>query len=158
MKAKLEYIPSVNFQIIGISSTEIDYKLAYNITKNFNIDFYMLEDIVVEKEQPAMLPQLNFGEASEPSRYSVYGNVIDSYRKSDLLLISNRGSGTYLLDEFHKFDYIFIVRDDGVLRSDDALKYLRSVACISGAYLLSLETIKTKKNIYLLWDSLQNRQ
>ena len=157
-KVKLDYMPSVNFQIAGVSSAEMDYKLAYWLVRGFGVDFYMLPDIEVEREQRQTMSLFDSSLPSEPSRYSVYGNAIDSVRRSDLLLISNRHNGIYLLDEFHNFDYLFIVRDYSSFGLEKVMSALRSIGCISGAYILPLENIKSKKSIYDLWDSLQNRQ
>lgn len=157
-KPKLEYIPNVNFQIVGISSSEMDYKLAYGLVRGFGMDFYLLPSIEVQREQPQTMSLFESAGQQEPNRYSVYGNAIDSFRKSDLLLISNRHNGIYLVDELHNFDYLFIVRDYSSFGLDRAMTALRSMGCITGAYLLPFENIKSKKSIYDLWDSLQNRQ
>lgn len=156
-KVKLDYMPSVNFQIVGLTSSEIDYKLAFGLVRGFGMDFYLLPYIEVEREQQQALSLFDIA-PSETNKYSVYGNAIDSFRKSDLLLISNRHNGIYLIDEFHNFDYLFIVRDYSSFGLDRAMSALRSMDCITGAYLLPFENIKSKKSIYDLWDSLQNRQ
>lgn len=150
-------MPSVNFQIVGLASSEIDYKLAFGLVRGFGMDFYLLPYIEVEREQQQALSLFDIA-LSEPNKYSVYGNAIDSFRKSDLLLISNRHNGIYLVDELHNFDYLFIVRDYSSFGLDRAMTALRSMDCITGAYLLPFENIKSKKSIYDLWDSLQNRQ
>ena len=156
-KVKLDYMPSVNFQIVGLTSSEIDYKLAFGLVRGFGMDFYLLPYIEVEREQQPALSLFDIA-PSEPNKYSVYGNTIESFRKSDLLLISNRHNGIYLVDELHNFDYLFIVRDYSSFGLDRAMTALRSMDCITGAYLLPFENIKSKKSIYDLWDSLQNRQ
>ena len=38
-KVKLDYMPNVNFQIVGISTSEIDYKLAFGLVRGFGMDF-----------------------------------------------------------------------------------------------------------------------
>ncbi|MBO7480580.1 MAG: IPExxxVDY family protein [Bacteroidales bacterium] len=157
-KPKLEYIPNVNFQIVGISSSEMDYKLAYGLVRGFGMDFYLLPSIEVQREQPQAMSLFESVAQQEPNRYSVYGNAIDSFRKSDLFLISNKHNGICLIDEFHNFDYMFIVRDYSSFGLEKSMSVLRSIDCISGAYLLPFENIKSKKSIYDLWDSLQNRQ
>lgn len=157
-KPKLEYIPNVNFQIVGISSSEMDYKLAYHLNKGFDTNFYLLSDIVVEKEQPSAATLFDFGGDATPSYYSVYGNSDSNCRDSELLLISNKSGASFLVDEFRSFDYLFIVRDNTSFDSGDALNTLRNVSGISGAYILPFENIKSKKSIYDLWDSLQNKQ
>ncbi|MBO4614351.1 MAG: IPExxxVDY family protein [Bacteroidales bacterium] len=157
-KVKLDYMPSVNFQIVGLASSEIDYKLAYGLTRGFDTDFYLLPEIVVEKEQPETATLFDFGANATPSYYSVYGNSDSGCRNSELLLISNKCGASFLVDEFRSFDYLFIVRDDSSLDSDDALNTLRGISGISGAYLMPFDKIKSKKTIYDLWDSLQNRQ
>lgn len=157
-KPKLEYIPNVNFQIVGISSSEMDYKLAFGLVCGFGMDFYLLLEIEVQREQPQAMSLFDSVVQQEPNRYSVYGNAIDSFRKSDLMLISNRHNGICLIDELNKFDYLFIVRDYSSFGLEKAMSALRSLDCISGAYLLPFENIKSKKSIYDLWDSLQNRQ
>ena len=157
-KPKLEYIPNVNFQIVGISSSEMDYKLAFGLVRGFGMDFYLLPEIEVKREQSQAMSLFDSVDQHEPNRYSVYGNAIDSFRKSDIMLISNRHNGICLIDELNKFDYLFIVRDYSSFGLERAMSALRSMDCISGAYLLPLENIKSKKSIYDLWDSLQNRQ
>ena len=157
-KVKLDYMPSVNFQIVGLASPEIDYKLAYGLTRGFDTDFYLLPEIVVEKEQPETATLFDFGANATPSYYSVYGNSDSGCRNSELLLISNKCGASFLVDEFRSFDYLFIVRDNTSFDSGDALNTLRNVSGISGAYLLPFENIKSKKSIYDLWDSLQNKQ
>ncbi|MBQ1695229.1 MAG: IPExxxVDY family protein [Bacteroidales bacterium] len=157
-KVKLDYMPNVNFQIVGISTSEIDYKLAFGLVRGFGMDFYLLPCIEVEREQQQTMSLFDNVAQQEPNTYSVYGNAIDSFRKSDLLLISNRHNGICLIDEFHNFDYLFIVRDYSSFGLDRAMTALRSMDCITGAYLLPFENIKSKKSIYDLWDSLQNRQ
>ena len=157
-KVKLDYMPNVNFQIVGISTSEIDYKLAFGLVRGFGMDFYLLPCIEVEREQQQTMSLFDNVAQSEPNTYSVYGNAIDSFRKSDLLLISNRHNGIYLVDELHNFDYLFIVRDYSSFGLDKAMTALRSVDSISGAFLLPFDKIKSKKSIYDLWDSLQNRQ
>lgn len=157
-KPKLEYIPNVNFQIVGISSSEMDYKMAFGLVRGFGMDFYLLPEIEVQREQPQAMTLFDSVAQQEPNKYSVYGNAIDSFRKSDLMLISNRHNGICLIDELNKFDYLFIVRDYSSFGLERAMSALRSIDCISGAYLLPFENIKSKKSIYDLWDSLQNRQ
>ncbi|MBO7571966.1 MAG: IPExxxVDY family protein [Bacteroidales bacterium] len=157
-KPKLEYIPNVNFQIVGISSSEMDYKLAFGLVRGFGMDFYLLPEIEVQREQQQAISLFDNVANAEPNKYSVYGNSIDSFRKSDLMLISNRHNGICLIDELNKFDYLFIVRDYSSFGLERSMATLRSIDCISGAYLLPFENIKSKKSIYDLWDSLQNRQ
>ncbi len=154
---KVKYMPNQNFRMIGISSVEKDFVLAWNLVKPLEMQFYLLSDIENEKRAETNLPTFDFGQ-TEPNRYTVFGNSMDSFKESGVLLISNKDSGDYLLDEFRNFDFLLIVRDDFMQNTDTILTKLRSVNCVSSAFLLPFESIKSKDRIYILWDSLQNRQ
>lgn len=156
-KVKLDYMPSMNFQIFGISSVESDYKLAWSLNKPLGTDFFLLPEITTEKMHQTEEMSFDFGQ-NKPNMFSVFGNAINSSKKSEVLLISNRNNGCYLLDEFKNFDFLFIVRNDSSFDNSNTIQALRSDHLITSAYNIPLEKIKSKDRINLLWDSLQNRQ
>ena len=107
-----------SFTVLGISSHENDYRLAWCLNKELGFDFAQADESFVTKE------------GYEFSRFEHY----DDDDKT-LTLISNRCESGILLKKFKNLDYI--LRFDSEL--DDAekaewLQKLRAVTLISAVY------------------------
>ena len=156
---KIDYIPNVNFSMIGISSAERDYKMAWQFVKKLCMDFYLLPNIEVEKKQEASLSLFGFDENEVKSIFSVYGNSIEGTKKSDLLLVSNRSDGHCLLEELKRFDYLFMIRSEMAHNKDEILRSISNIGDISALYEIDLGRLnaKSRLSVFELWDSLQSR-
>lgn len=156
---QVKYSPSKDFRVIGISAQECDYKMAWELIAPMGMQFYLLSDFVVEKPNQQQLGQFEFDfSQNSSSSFTIYGNYEDSFKKSTLLLVSNKLGPNCLIDELSNFDYLLLVHTNCMFSDEDILERLRSINFVSGAYVLPIDNIKSKYNIYNLWDSLQNRQ
>ena len=92
-KVKLTYKPDYDFVLIGISSHENDYKLAWSINNLLNINLSKKEDLCVFNKK-----------YSETHSFSVFSHNDET---SLILynLISNRCENGFLIQEFNKFDF-----------------------------------------------------
>ena len=124
-KNKLTIEPFDDIQIIGISSTLADYKLAYFFNNDLNFKFIRLDDILLDKQHPYAFFYYNAGE-----NRNVYN------------LVSLRHLGQPCVKLKPQVDYLFIVRnhitDD---RLEQLIKNIRSIRQVTYAYIMDLEKL-----------------
>ncbi|MCK5822861.1 MAG: IPExxxVDY family protein [Bacteroidales bacterium] len=92
-KIKLTYKPDYDFVLIGISSHENDYKIAWSINNILNINLSKKKDITVFNKK-----------YSETQSFSVFSHN-DETRLVLYNLISNRCENGFLIQEFNMFDF-----------------------------------------------------
>ncbi len=92
-KIKLTYNPDYKFVLIGISSHENDYKLAWSINNDLNLNLSKKEDISIFNKK-----------YSETQNFSVFSHD-DETNLTLYNLISNRCENGFLIQEYNKFDY-----------------------------------------------------
>ena len=92
-KIKLTYNPDYKFALIGISSHENDYKLAWSINNDLNLNLSKQEDISIFNKK-----------YSETQNFSVFSHN-DETNLTLYNLISNRCENGFLIHEYNKFDY-----------------------------------------------------
>ena len=81
------------FVLIGISSHENDYKLAWSINNDLNLNLSKKEDISIFNKK-----------YSETQNFSVFSHD-DETNLTLYNLISNRCENGFLIQEYNKFDY-----------------------------------------------------
>ncbi|MBE9467930.1 MAG: IPExxxVDY family protein [Bacteroidetes bacterium] len=135
-KIKLTYKPDYDFVLIGISSHENDYKLAWSINNSFNLNLSKKEDITVFKKK-----------YSETQNFSVF-SYNDDTKLISYNLISNRCENGFLIQEYNKFD--FFIQIYGEQTDSDLAKVLNNLKknddiIIAGK--LDLNKIKSAENL-----------
>lgn len=122
-KNKLTIAPFDDITIIGISSTLVDYKLAYYLNTLLRFEFVRLQDIPLDQELPYAFYYYNAGEN------------LNAYN-----LVSLRHKEHVCVKLKPQIDFLLIVRnhitDD---RVNQLIKNLRGINGISYAYLMDLE-------------------
>ena len=94
-KVKLTYKPNYDFVLIGISSHENDYKLAWSINNVLNLNLSKKEDITVYNKKYAETQNFSVFSHNDETNLILYN------------LISNRCENGFLIQEYNKFDYFF---------------------------------------------------
>lgn len=154
---KVKYEPQLSFELLGISSHEEDYVLAWNLSNALRQKFYFLKDLIAEKKQLQGNTLFGF-EQNTPNNYNIYGNAEGDSRNADIWLVANKQDNFFLIEELRNFDYLLIKRNSTSLSVEKLLNKVREIACVVGAYEIEVINIKSKEQIYILWDSLQNKQ
>ncbi len=124
--------PDYDFGIVGISSQDRDFRLAWAL--NLAFDWNLAR---VENHEIPMKP----GKSSHAMyEFKDEDNVIYT-------LLSNKGSNGYLLPEMSGFD--FVLRIDGYchLVDDELLRVIRSIPFVLAAIELNGEKLKTIQNL-----------
>jgi hypothetical protein len=121
------------FDVIGISSHEKPYRLAWSLNRGMNWMMSRRDDILVQQKS------LNSGHAQfryvHPSDTSV------------ITLIDNKTSEGLFLPEINQFDFILKLENMRFGCDDLMMKKLRACAFVITAYPLQIEKLKSKQNL-----------
>jgi hypothetical protein len=133
---KLKYTPDYNFDLIGIASTEDDYKLSWAIAKTLNIELIRSEDLIIIEEK---LPQ--------HQTFSVYENQ-ENAENCLIKLVSNKGNIGFLIEELKNIDYFLIIYESEKTDFADQIStQLKSTKNISAVFKLKPESLKSKEKL-----------
>jgi hypothetical protein len=133
---KLKYTPDYSFKLIGISSSEEDYKLSWWLAKTLNAEF-------------GKSPDLQFVDArfSEFQVFSVFENL-DKDNNLDIRLVSNKGNMGYLIEELKNIDFFILVfEDEDSDTASELTKNLKSSVNVSAVFNLKPENLKSKDKL-----------
>lgn len=133
---KLKYEPEFNFELLGISSTDDDYRLSWHLGRLCDSAFTRLEDLEIRDDR-----------IEEFQIFSVYENT-EIKGASAIKLISNKANIGYLVSELKNIDFFILIFD-----VDDAdfinlfTSQLKSVDSITGVFRLEPEKLKSKEKL-----------
>lgn len=137
-RVQLKISADENYSLLGIVSTEPDYKLSLSLNKKLKISLRNNTPVTIAGEKGAAL---NFSKFSD-----VKGAPDIIYN-----LISNRSDKDFLLKKLNKIDYFFQVhsseRDYDI---DHLTTSLRGIECITGVFNLNPGQIKDKNLHYIM--------
>jgi hypothetical protein len=130
VKLQLDQINS--FFLLGLVSSEPDYKLSLAINKKFNISLKNTEPVKLTGDNEA---ELLF------SRFSYSGESPDRI----INLVSNRAGKNYLIRKLRNIDYIFHFNDpDNELSLEQLTTDLRKIPTITAVFNIDSDSIRDK--------------
>lgn len=94
----LKYELDLDFVLIAITSSLKDYMLCFKINRQLNIDFYRIDELELDSHK-------------EHSLYFSRYLYQKSETETEFYLVTNKGSGGYLVPEMKKVDYFIIIRN-----------------------------------------------
>ncbi len=133
---KLKYKPNYNFKLIGISSSEEDYKLSWEISQQIKSGFVKADDLqIIDSRFPDYLT------------FSVFENS-DKSNLPDIKLVSNKGKEGFLIEELKNIDFFIIIyeEDDTKFYKDFVLK-LKESEIITAVFSLKPDNLKSKEKL-----------
>ena len=126
------------FILLGVVSSEPDYKLSLSINKKFRIS---LKNTVPVKTGEGTDKALSFSRFSDTGRTP--GIVFN--------LFSNRSEKNFLLKKLNNVDYIFQVYDpENESNIDQMVASLRDIESVSAVFKIDLNTFRDKNLHYLI--------
>lgn len=131
-RLQLKAIPNEDYSLIGIVSSDPDYKLSLSINKKFGIS---LKNITPLKISEDVSSELSF------SRFS------DSGRSPELVfnLFSNRSGKIYLLKNLKNIDYILQVQDyENEYDINKLISGLREIESVNAVFSIDKKIIREK--------------
>ncbi|MBN2520972.1 MAG: IPExxxVDY family protein [Bacteroidales bacterium] len=137
---KLDYQPEFEFDLIGISSHENDYRISWAFNKEMKLIFVKTNDLEIEST--------NKDEIQKFSKFT----CLDEDSLNTYHLISNRCDNGFLLDEFKNLDYFLLVLGEyDNYFIDDLIKKIKSIDLITIAFRIDLNNIKNKSKLKLIF-------
>jgi len=129
--------PEADFVLIGLVSTEADYKVSQLINKKLSISL---------KHQKTVDIEINSGVKESFSRYAFSTGTPEV----NYYLISNRSEKNCIFNKLKKIDYLFIIQDhDNACNIDLIASRLREIEKITALFRLNPEEIKDKNLAYI---------
>ncbi|MCF8296872.1 MAG: IPExxxVDY family protein [Saprospiraceae bacterium] len=135
-KLLLDFEPSEENNLIGISSHLKDYRLSFYINKALGFQFKKIDDLVIH----------NGTENNGKSFSLYYFDYTENYVQ--FFLIENRNPNGVLISEFKHFDYFIFI--NGALNIDKTSTLIKSIRSCDGVLMVSeidISTIKKLQNI-----------
>lgn len=130
----IEEDAELDFELIGISCHEKDFRLCYEINKHLDIDLTRIKDleIVIKKIK---------------GNYSLF-EYLDEENRIDYYLISNRSEKGILIPEHKSIDFLLQLK--GVTNDEiveELITKLSSLSIVLTAYKINVNTLKSKQNL-----------
>ncbi len=138
-KRKLEAEIDYNFSLVGIISPLKEYKFAWLLNKNLDIQLDKTQDIEIEFLKNKNLIISNYIHETEHSSFKLMKNKsVDHYGDNP----------DFIVPELKRFDYIIVVQGFEDLFSDQELKnMISSITSVQYVQLFSVESLKSKENL-----------
>ena len=137
---KLQVENNIDFDLIGISSHENDYRLTWNINSALNFNFVRRDDLIIMEKNQEQHLAFSFFTYVDEETLILYN------------LLSNRCDNGFLLEEFKNID--FIIQVFGEYPDNYVpllLEELKQAKLIKLAFKIDMERLKTKSKKRLLF-------
>ncbi|NOQ71003.1 MAG: IPExxxVDY family protein [Crocinitomix sp.] len=134
-KHKLILEDDFSFELIGICSSNADYRLTWGINKALSIALHKDEDlnIYVKKEGDHLYSFYSYYDEFEHIEYYLVKNLSNNYRR--------------LIPEKDQVDYFLLIKNNYTLEINDILASLKRIDSILTAFIFDPEELKSKGNL-----------
>ncbi|MDR2011138.1 MAG: IPExxxVDY family protein [Bacteroidales bacterium] len=133
---KLKYKPDFDFDLLGITSSENDYKISWLISSYLEIEFMKCDNLTIIDSQ-----------ISVEQNFSVFESLANK-ENIQLKLVSNRGDIGYLITELKNIDYfLLITKDEEKTLLNELFVKLKSLPDITGIFKLDTSNLKSKEKL-----------
>lgn len=131
-KIKLDFDPTLEFKLLGLSSHENDYRISWTLNQELGLKFSKGPDLEIPSK----------GKEGEEQLFSLF-----HYEDEDSMLIykliSNRGSSGVLIPKLKNIDYFIQVYGDiNRAELDNMIEKLRQTGVITAGFHLNPGDIK----------------
>lgn len=132
----VHYIPFENIHIVGISSTLVDYKLAYYLNEKFRYNFIRMGEVSLDP----------------PYQYSLY-YYCEGENKNTFNLLSLKNKEHCITKELQNLDYLLFVRDS--ISSDRLEQLCASIREIKNVMMATILDINRFPCIFPILDGIE---
>lgn len=136
-KLKIDFTSEPDLFLVGISSTEPDYKVCWDINKTFIISLTKTDDHIIHNKTREKISFTKF-------------LFIDENNLNSFTLIRNKENNYFLLEDLKKIDYVFIVKGEfSDEEKQSFLNLLRKSPIITAAIEFSSEKVRYKERLLI---------
>lgn len=132
-KYKLDIVPEIDFDLIGISCHQPDYKLCWHLNQKVNFKLEKLNDVSLSIQ-------------NKTSRHSYF--MFDDVENYMIIeLFKNKGNSQILIPDYPSLDYFLKLENNTQYNLDDLIKQIKELDCILTAVKLEPEEMKFVENL-----------
>lgn len=136
-RVKLNIDQKNDYILLGLVSSEPDYKLSLSLNKKFRISLKNISPLRVTGDNES---ELTF------SRFSNNDNLTDLV----FSLVSNRSGKNFLLNKLKNIDYLFQIQNsNNEVNLKNIVSNLREIDTVTAVFNIDINTIKDKNLQYL---------
>jgi hypothetical protein len=134
-KHKLVWEDDFDFDLIGICSSNSDYRLCWGINKTMSINLAKSDDysLINKKEGENFFSFYEFYDEETHLEYYLVKNQSYKFKK--------------LIPEQDKIDYFLIIKNNLSIEINDLLTRLKKIDTILTAFIFDVEDLKSKSNL-----------
>ena len=134
-KYKLILEDNFSFELIGICSSNADYRLSWGVNRGLDIDLQKEEDlsIFLKKEEESLYSFYAYYDEIEHIEYYLVRNMSNDYKR--------------LIPEKGQIDYFLLIKNNYTLRINDILTSLKKIEGILTAFVFDPNELKSKSNL-----------
>ena len=135
-KHKLTFQLDFNFFLLGIASSENDYRLSWEINKKLKISLRKSTDHVIKREEIEQT-------------FLVY-TFSDEEVYLQYFLIANKSENGYLIEELRNMDYFLQIHGDLTdKQQEQIISSVKNVEGVIGIFKLDINTLKSKNKLII---------
>lgn len=129
----LEISDDYGFDVVGLSSHEHNYRLAWSLNRSMGWKLVRIDDLMCENRKIfSSHPQFRF---------------LNSVDQTIITLIDNKTAEGLFLPELSQFDYILKIENMREEVDDLFMKKLKSTPLLVAIYRVDIEKLKSKRNL-----------
>ncbi|WP_320813962.1 IPExxxVDY family protein [Flavobacterium sp.] len=143
---------SIDYELIAIHTSIEDYRLAYFLNKELNIQLCKnnLNIAIETHEGKSAFNHYFFDDKKTDIQWSLIENKtsINSTNKKSVGIFENMEVNVYLLPEYKKADFLLKIENvDSFFKIEEVTKKIESISQVSMSYLLDIDNLKSKNNL-----------
>ncbi len=126
-------------RLLGIVAPVSDYQLCWHLNNTLRFDFRNNPDITIPMRKKTLDSTFYFRVSEYRETYSALAHY----------LYNNQYKGEFLLPEFRKLDYIWLMTGDLVTDNyvNNLIEIVNEISCVRMVIELELESVKQKGNL-----------
>ena len=135
-RIKLKINPHNDYVLLGLVSSEPDYKLSLSLNNKFKISLKNISPVILSGDNN-----------SEPA-FSRFSNN-DSAEDMVFNLVSNRSGKNFLLKKLRNIDFLFQIHSENEININNITSILREIDIVTAVFNIDINTLKDKNLQYL---------
>ncbi|MEX0967009.1 MAG: IPExxxVDY family protein [Bacteroidia bacterium] len=130
--------PEPGFILLGVVSSERDYRLCFQINKTGLLHLSKTDAIKIPVADECIMT------------FNRFGPTTDEGAENAVYLVNNRQEGHLLFPNFKNLDYVLVINGPGKKEKAAELKAgLTSIPSIQAIFALEVDKLKSKNYLYL---------
>jgi len=136
-RVKLNIEQNNDYILLGLVSSEPDYKLSLSLNKKFRVSLKNISPLKLKADTKSEFTFSRFSNNDDPADF-IFN------------LISNRSGKNFLLNKLKNIDYLLQIQNsENTVSLNDITTSLREIETVTAVFNIDLNTIKDKNLHYL---------